>query len=106
MLVDLAVEIAAYQMRHGRQFVFEAQTRMTTLRSLPGVFSGVATGCTFGLRCPDTNKLLSKSWEFVTSSPMVAYAVHRRPWASEDGGRPGLPPTVGPLWFEVFADNG
>ena len=51
---------------------------MRQLLQMKGVYVGVASGCEFGLRCPDTLKLMPKSWEFVTSALEVARAVHRR----------------------------
>ncbi|CAK0862474.1 unnamed protein product [Prorocentrum cordatum] len=85
-LVHVVVEVAIYQMERGRHFVYETPPRCASLQvpvmkqllQTRGVYVGIASGCEFGLRCPDTLKLMPKSWEFVTSAPEVAKAVHQR----------------------------
>ena len=51
---------------------------MAELRRLPGVFAAVATGCAFGLVDLKSGMPMSKSWEFVTSSPYVAFEISRK----------------------------
>ncbi|CAK0868212.1 unnamed protein product [Prorocentrum cordatum] len=85
-LLHVVVEVAIYQLERGRHFLYETPPRCASLQvlvmkqllQLPGVYVGVASGCAFGLRCPDTLKLMPKSWKFVTSAPEVAWAVQRR----------------------------
>ena len=83
--VNLCTEICISQLQEGRHFVFESargskarfQPMMAALRSLPGIYAVSAVGCAFGLRDDRSGRLMSKAWEFVTSSPHVAFEVGR-----------------------------
>ena len=85
-LVHVVVEVALYQLERGRHFVCGTPPRRASLKvpvmrrllQMKGVYVGVASGCEFGLRCPDTLNLMQKSWEFVKSAQEVARAVRRR----------------------------
>ncbi|CAK0911130.1 unnamed protein product, partial [Prorocentrum cordatum] len=64
--VRAVVEVAIHQMERGRHFVYETPLRCASLQvpvmrqllQTKGVCVGIASGCEFGLRCPDALKLI------------------------------------------------
>ena len=74
-LLDFAVEIATAQLRYGRHFVCITPTNsllshtrsLKALRSLRGLHTAIADGCTFGCRCVVTEHLVPAGWQFVTT---------------------------------------
>ena len=85
-LLDLAVDIAATHMRNARHFVCITPTNSPlchagctkALRSIQGVYTAIADGCTFGCRCAVTEHLVAAGWQFVTTLPRLAMRMQRR----------------------------